>query len=508
MLSAKLELGRFRFQCEVAYRIQFLFRFYSTANNPTKAGYLKPPEFQYDETAVARPTRFPRSRSTQDNNTMSRYRRSPATILLLVLLSLAYYVYIYTYALRPIPQAQLSRTLGDDEDVLNSTLGVADIFVINLPSRPDRRQAMAAAANVSGLTLTFLDGLRGGNVPPARKGKSTGDGEGPGSTVPASAGARGSWLAHRNALRAVVDGGRGSALVLEDDVDWDARLKAQMRTFAAAARTWLRADITTTTTTTTTNTNTTENDARSPYGDGWDVLWLGHCGADLPGPSVRSGGRGGGEGDLVVAIADDATVPAPKHLRPHPSAPRDALAARYPAHTRVVHAAAGGNACTLAYAVSRRGARDVLRRFGRAGYAGQWDLMLRDYCAGRYGGGGRRSGGEEDEKEDETEEAEEEEEEGEKEKEGEEKGARGRRPVCLTVQPPLVSHYYAGAGGDGGGGGASVSDIGGFGGGFARRTTGTPYVRLSVQANLGRLAAGAPVDELVDQLPDDGDTLW
>ncbi|KAK5636440.1 hypothetical protein RRF57_012152 [Xylaria bambusicola] len=157
-----------------------------------------------------------------------------------------------------------------------------------------------------------------------------------------------------------------------------------------------------------------------------------------------------------------------------PFALHDALADAYPAYTRVVHASRG-NVCSLAYAVSQGGARKLIRRFNEDGLVAQWDLMLRDYCSG---------GDTEQHK-------------------GVEEGKKYRESlVCLTVQPPLICHRYEA------GGGASVSDIRGQGGGFAREKMGSPYIRLSVQGNLDRLLAGYPEERLVDQLPDYGNTLW
>lgn len=373
------------------------------------------------------------------------------------------------------------------------------------------------ALSHSNLNFTFIEGVKGG------------DGE---TEAPPSAGARGSWRSHRNALQDIVDRDLGSVLVLEDDVDWDVRLKSQMQTFARASRTWLGiwrrrrrqqdsnseagsripssgSSASAALESEDGGASSSESDTvslslslsssllstaagrgiptldESPYGDDWDVLWLGHCGADLPTAAPPP--------SLKIAIFDDATVPAPKHLVPHPFALRDELAGAFPPHTRVVHAARG-NVCSLAYAVSRRGERKLLARSGRDGFVAQWDLMLRDYCMERrgYEGGGGEDGEAEEEEDEET------------------VGNGGF--VCLTVQPPLISHRYAGRegadGGGGGGSGASTSDIKGQGGGFARSKKGTPYVRLSVQENLRRLADGSSGGRLVDQLPDDGDTLW
>jgi hypothetical protein len=72
-------------------------------------------------------------------------------------------------------------------------------------------------------------------------------------------------------------------------------------------------------------------------------------------------------------------------------------------------------------------------------------------------------------------------------------GERGR-PVCVAVQPPLFVQHY-GRGGE--------SDITAPGGGFIDRGKEmTPYVRLSVRLNMGRLVRGDGTRELVDQWPD------
>ena len=325
------------------------------------------------------------------------------------------------------------------------------------------------------------------------------------SSYSTSEGARGSWGSHLSTLQTIIDLGLGSALVLEDDVDWDVRLKAQMQTFARASQMWLDrqqhkgSSLGLLAASPGTAQADTERDPislpqyfpsfdagykyhrASPYGEDWDVLWLGHCGADLPSaqqethPGTHTSSSSSSS-LLKIIIANDTTVPAPKHLQPHPFALHDALADAYPAHTRIMHAARG-NVCSLAYAVSQSGARKLLRRFSKDGFTAQWDSMLRDYCTSEQTGHSEQRGRREEEAD------------------------RGSL-ICLTVQPPLISHRYVQEGG------ASVSDISGQGGGFARTKTGSPYIRLSVQSNLDRLLAGYSENRLVDQLPGDGNLLW
>ncbi|OTA93173.1 glycosyltransferase family 25 protein, partial [Hypoxylon sp. CO27-5] len=340
------------------------------------------------------------------------------------------------------------------------------IFVINLPYRTDRRDAMALAGAVSNLTFTWIDGLSGDQVPDSVV--SLGQGG-------RSAGAKGSWRSHMNALQAVVRDNLQSALIMEDDIDWDIRIKSQLQAFASASRIWLREndaaaavrDSEGNTMQLNSVTGVDSKAGQSVYGDDWDVLWLGHCGAGFP--SERSSIP-----PLRIAIPNDATVPAPKHLKPHPFALQDKLGEVYPPHTRVVHASSG-NVCSLAYAVSHQGARKLLSEFD-AHYHTQWDLMLQKWCEGKYATTSPyRADAEKGDKK-----------------------LRETLPVCITVQPPFFSHYYAKGG---------SSNIQGQGGGYAKGT-GSPYIRLSVRENLKRLVAGASESEMVDQLPDDGRAIW
>ena len=196
----------------------------------------------------------------------------------------------------------------------------------------------------------------------------------------------------------------------------------------------------------------------TPYGDAWDVLWLGHCGTSFPSADHQPP-------LLRITIPNDPTVPTPRHLKPHPFALQDRLAELYPPYTRVVHASSE-TTCTQAYAVSQRGARMLLWRFGLVeGLTKGWDFLLRDWCDGLYSSGNTT---------------------------GDKNGSTGR-PVCVTVQPPLFSHHF---------GKGAASDIMAPGGGFVNREREmTPYVRRSVRLNMGRLVQG---EGAVDQWEEEG----
>ena len=111
----------------------------------------------------------------------------------------------------------------------------------------------------------------------------------------------------------------------------------------------------------------------SPYGDNWDLLWLGHCGTTLP------KAKGATPAERVVKM-NDPTVPQKKFLTNN-------LVANdlgdYPDHTRVTHYAAMG-LCTQAYAITQAGARDVMMSVG-INQMTTIDFGLREWCDGSNG---------------------------------------------------------------------------------------------------------------------------
>ncbi|MCJ1379585.1 hypothetical protein MMC17_002687 [Xylographa soralifera] len=148
------------------------------------------------------------------------------------------------------------------------------------------------------------------------------------------------------------------ALIFEADIDWDIRLKAQLYDTAKAFRMLTRpvvaaipfeADVASIRARNIPGepldlyfhelpAESTPID--SPNGDNWDILWLGYChGPWSPAP-------GGQPKDQVVQFAD-ATVPTTYGL------------GSYPQQTRIWKHASDP-ICSLGYAVSQRGTRDLL----------------------------------------------------------------------------------------------------------------------------------------------------
>jgi hypothetical protein len=260
-------------------------------------------------------------------------------------------------------------------------------------------------------------------------------------------------------------------LILEDDIDWDIRLKSQLQIFARASQMLLSRpnSIAHPSPTDTKLSKDKKENARvnsyvlksstwasptksSPYGDDWDILWLGHCGIAFRTTEPLS----------RILIPSDPTVPQPHHLKPHPFAYPDIIGSLYPNHTRVVHHPSGPS-CSLAYALTQTGARKLLYEFGVKAFDKQFDFMLEDFCDNVEEIEGTRSG----------------------------IGRAESKGVCVTVQPPIFSHHWPEGG---------SSDIYETGGGYVRMI-GTLYVRLSTRLNLARLTRGER--ELVDQWPDE-----
>lgn len=173
-----------------------------------------------------------------------------------------------------------------------------------------------------------------------------------------------------------------SALIVEDDVDWDIRIKSQLHQFAGAVH------VLTQPLTSESRKEVESADIhigpgssapltlapkRSPYGDNWDMLWLGHCGARFP-DKEKDGNLPRGR-----VLFNDETVPSSQHVSLQFGT--DELVKRYANHTRAVHHTAE-SVCSLAYAVTQRAARQILFDIGLKELRGPYDIMLREYCDG------------------------------------------------------------------------------------------------------------------------------
>ncbi|KAI0144529.1 hypothetical protein GGR57DRAFT_481772 [Xylariaceae sp. FL1272] len=271
------------------------------------------------------------------------------------------------------------------QDIRNATLGFEKIFVINMPSRADRRDSTILAAALSDMDIEFVDGVNGGTIPDKALAKTFDYQRLDDPTL-------GAWRGHINAIQEVVRRNLSSALIMEDDGDWDVRIRDQLQNFALASYALTQplvnpdedkyADITYPTSSNDTimsvpdldfrNLPTTVAPINSPYGDEWDVLWLGHCGMRFPfaDKHVIPKGR--------VAHFDE-TVPERRYLWTITN-PND-LKDQYLDHVRVTHHVQEGR-CSLAYAITQKSARKLLYEVGMKDSTDPFDIMLSWFCEG------------------------------------------------------------------------------------------------------------------------------
>jgi hypothetical protein len=225
---------------------------------------------------------------------------------------------------------------------------------------------------------------------------------------------------------------------MEDDIEWDVRLKSQLKLAALGARQLQY-----------TSVEMSPNQGESPYGEDWDLLWLGHCGEVFPEQLEENASKPPTDPELVSVsrkymIAPDFTVPPPEHARGFQN---------FSAHpfTRWVHIS-GGPICSFAYALSQEGARKVLFDLSVDHLAGPFDNALARLC--RW---------------------------------GREKERLGMR--CLSVTPPLFMHHRAKGSmrGD-----SDIQQV--VGGGELREVGSTENIVWSARCNIRAMIVGATVE--------------
>ncbi|KAH6659305.1 hypothetical protein BKA67DRAFT_652544 [Truncatella angustata] len=242
---------------------------------------------------------------------------------------------------------------SDINRVTNDTLGFSKILVVGLPERSDKRDAIALTSAATGFHVEFVDGVKGETIPD--------------KAVPAVIDRQalgesnlGSWRGHMNAVRRIVEDDLESALIMEDDMDWqvflgDVRLRSQLEAVARGARIVMPSS----------------SNPSSPYGDSWDVLWLGHCGEIFP-EQIAEWQQGKPEHPKYVIENDETVAPLSKVT---------GLVdfKKYPEFTRWVHVS-GGPICTFAYALTQSGARKVLFDLSVDHLTGPFDNALASFC--------------------------------------------------------------------------------------------------------------------------------
>lgn len=158
-------------------------------------------------------------------------------------------------------------------------------------------------------------------------------------------------------LRRFLASGLETALILEDDVDWDIRLRSiQIPLAASAARTALPPKRPL-------NPFTRGDRNRSQYwGDhgSWDLLYLGHCGDyfnEVTNDGLVPMDKPFNLSDLAHVVYKDPTLPVRSELHPFTQSLFSAL--QMPAHSRAFHRSKFP-LCSFGYAVTRPAAERLL----------------------------------------------------------------------------------------------------------------------------------------------------
>ncbi|KAF7595184.1 hypothetical protein BBP40_006928 [Aspergillus hancockii] len=224
--------------------------------------------------------------------------------------------------------------------VLNETLGFEKVFFINLPNRPDKRDAITLAASLLQFRPEFIDGVKVDEIDKKAYPSNWDPNYLPGEF--------GGWRAHINAMQRIVQDRIATAFVLEDDADWDVNLKEQLHAFASASQMVQNAS----------------GSSFSPYGSDWDILWIGHCGVKFR------------AGPVHVTTDDITVVPVsqlPKYWRDYPVGAAN--------NTRLVSRMEEG-VCSWGYAVTYLGAQKLLSALSLTpeGAGAQFDVALGRQC--------------------------------------------------------------------------------------------------------------------------------
>jgi hypothetical protein len=162
---------------------------------------------------------------------------------------------------------------------------------------------------------------------------------------PAGRGEVRNWLSMLDLVKYMVMADLESALILEDDVDWDVSIKDQMRLVSDAAREF----------------TLTDSHDLSPYGHAWDLFWIGHSGE----PTMNETRR---------LEYDDPSVPLPENYIGWSKKYMEGIT---PGKRSVQRASLTFG--SYAIALSRRGATKVLKYCGK-GENKAYDIRLQQGC--------------------------------------------------------------------------------------------------------------------------------
>jgi GR25 family glycosyltransferase involved in LPS biosynthesis len=254
---------------------------------------------------------------------------------------------------------------------LNTTLGFEKIYVLNLAHRQDKRDEFAILSYVTDIEVEFIDGVTGAElenqtIAEYDKGSMTN-------------GVLGCYRSHVKALRKMVEDRVETALILEDDADWDVDLRGALERMQDPMATLI-------------GSMKKDGEKRgatpeAPYGHSldWDQIYLGACleNAWVPMPDSKPeynlvNGQKVDFNHAPYVVYDDESSPplanfgenAEKMFKDYNMTidPTDQVRKRIIQKSR-------DPICTAAYGVTRRGATRLLYELTR-GFNSPVDLLM------------------------------------------------------------------------------------------------------------------------------------
>ncbi|KAG5930901.1 hypothetical protein E4U53_002066 [Claviceps sorghi] len=230
----------------------------------------------------------------------------------------------------------------------NATLGFEKVFYISLSSRSDRQDVMSMLASATNVSLTLQPGADGKSVPKKARPEGS-DGLRDGQI--------GCWRSHADLWRKIVDENIQSAIILEDDADWDMDIHDIFERFSRYMRT----------TTLGKPQRTAYEKKHAPYGLEWDLIYIGSC-WDIP--RKEKPHRHETYADPSSPNSKEMSFAYAQQLRDWKIDVNE--------NTRVRAVAPSWySVCTIGYAVTLQGARKLLWTVGNgAGLPGPVDLAM------------------------------------------------------------------------------------------------------------------------------------
>jgi hypothetical protein len=232
------------------------------------------------------------------------------------------------------------------------TVQFGAVIAVSRPQSP-RRDGLLLAANITEIDISIptqpawtpddVSGLHAESVSTITRGSAL------------------AWLGHLNALRAFLNSTASTALIIEDDVDWDIHLRTtQIPATASAFRSL------------TSNFSPYSLDADNYWGNtsAWEILWLGTCGDHFLPNALRH----------PSLTYTDPTLPPLDKL--HPQTAEFFATFNIPSHTRLLHPTVFP-LCTFGYALTRPAAyrllHDIAAREAEGGTMA-YDVRVLEAC--------------------------------------------------------------------------------------------------------------------------------